>query len=95
MVSVEGVLPDLHYLLNGSGDIAQLDHLIQTYEAFLERANAGTIHPETGEGSMITGPQMLEFLRRAETQLDALRTLQANAEGHLALLVQKAIDGGR
>jgi hypothetical protein len=94
-VSVEGVLPDLHYLLNGSGDIAQLDHLMQTYEAFLERAHAGTIHPDTGEGSMIAGPQMLEFLSRAETQLDALRTLQANAEGHLAPLVQKAIDGGR
>jgi hypothetical protein len=35
--NIHDVLPDLHYLRAGSADIAELDHLIRTYEAGLLR----------------------------------------------------------
>jgi hypothetical protein len=88
VVSIEGVLPDLHYLRSGSGDIAQLNHFMQTYEAFLERSHVGTTHPETGGGSMIAGSQLLEFCSRAEGQLNVLSTLHANADRHIRPLVK-------
>jgi hypothetical protein len=61
---------------------------IQLPKAFLERLHAGTIHPGTGGGSMIAGPQLLEFCSRAEFQLNALSTLQANALRHIGPLVK-------
>jgi len=93
VVSIEDVLPDLHYLLSGSGDVAQLDHFMQTYEAWLERSHASTIQP--GVVSMFTGPHVSEFCSRAETQLSALGKLHANAEQHINPLINKAIASGR
>jgi hypothetical protein len=94
MVSrIDGVLPDLHYLASGSGDIAQLDHLMRAYEAGLDRwnVNAG-----------MEGPEVQEFYGHWERRLSELRALHANAERQIAPLVKQiaplvkeAIEKGR
>jgi hypothetical protein len=44
---IDGVLPDLHVLLSGSGDVAQLNHQVQGYEAWLD----GFLLPRQGTRS--------------------------------------------
>jgi hypothetical protein len=78
--SIHGVLPDLHYLLEGSGDIAQLEHLMRIYEAWLDRLNVERI---------MEGPQSQEINDQAERQLLLMRMLHANAERHIRLLIKK------
>jgi hypothetical protein len=93
MVSdIDSVLSDIHYFLRGSGDIAQLDHLIRAYEGWLDRL--GSTRPGSFPIPMAEY-SMREFYEYAERQLRAMSELQANAERHISPLVQGAIDGGR
>jgi hypothetical protein len=85
--SIHGVLPDLHYLLAGSGDIAQLDHLIRIYEAWLDRL---VERPMKG-----TPSELKDICDEAERQLIMMRMLHANAERHIRPLVQTAVEKGR
>jgi hypothetical protein len=85
--NIDGVLPDLHYLLAGSGDIAQLDAFTRIYKAWLDRTDEG---PKMG-----TQSELKEICDYAERQLGMMSTLHAKAERHIGPLVQKAIDGGR
>jgi hypothetical protein len=85
--NIDNVLPDLHYLLGGSGDIAQLDHLIRIYEAWLDRL---VETPQKG-----TASELSDLCDHSQRQLIMMRMLHANAERHINPLVQKAIDGGR
>lgn len=94
ITNIEGVLPDLHYLAAGSGDVAQLDHFMHTYEAWLNRIYAEATEPRA-EVQMMAGPARREFYGRAERQLSALSMFNADAERHIRPLVEKAIDGGR
>jgi hypothetical protein len=79
--SIHDVLPDLHYLKAGSGDVAQLDHIIRIYKAGIER--------------LIDTPELEVLYDYVERQLSVMSTLHANAERHIGPLVQRAIDGGR
>jgi hypothetical protein len=85
--NIDSVLPDLHYLLAGSGDIAQLDQLIRFYTAWLDGLNKGA---KTGTSSELQG-----IYDYAERQLSVMKTLHTNAERHVDPVVQKAISGGR
>jgi hypothetical protein len=85
--NIDGVLPDLHYLLAGSGDIAQLEHFMRIYAAWLDSLSEG---PKTGTQSELTG-----IYDYSERQLIMMTMLHADAERHIRPLVQKAIDGGR
>jgi hypothetical protein len=85
--NIEGVLPDLHYLLAGSGDIAKLDAFVRIYKAWLDRTDEG---PKVG-----TQSELEWIFDYAERQLNMMCTLHANAARHIDPLVQKAIDGGR
>jgi hypothetical protein len=87
VTNIEGVLPDLHYLLAGSGDIAQLTHVIRMFEAWLSSLTEGRKRGTTNEQQ--------ELYEYSESQLMKMRILHANAERHISPLVQKAIDGGR
>jgi hypothetical protein len=92
---IEAVLPDLHYLLLGSGDVAQLDHNARGYEAWLD----GTLKINTQPGggpSMIAAYSLRDIYTRAEKQLTAMKALHANAQRHIGPLIEQAIkrDGG-
>lgn len=85
--NIDSVLPDLHYLLAGSGDIAQLDHFMRTYAAWLDRLSEG---PKTGVTTELRG-----IYDYSERQLRTMSSLHANAERYIRPLVQGAIDGDR
>jgi hypothetical protein len=75
---IDGVLADLHYLLAGSGDIAQLDHLVRGYEAWLD----GTLTLNTkpgGPSPRIDETSLRDTYARAEGQLNAMNGLLKNA----------------
>jgi len=95
MVSgIDEVLPELHYLSSGSGDIAQLNHFANGYAAWLDRVYAEETRP--GEvPQMMAEVSLREFYTRAETQLTAMKTLHANSMCHIAPLVAQAIEKGR
>jgi hypothetical protein len=82
--NIDGVLPDLHYLLAGSSDIAQLDHLIRFYKAWLDHVDEGA---KTG-----TTSELQAFCDNTPRQLFMMSTLHANAERHVRPLIQKGID---
>jgi hypothetical protein len=75
---IDGVLADLHYLLAGSGDIAQLEHLVRGYEAWLD----GTLTLNTksgGRSPRIDETGLRDTYARAEGQLNAMNGLLKNA----------------
>jgi len=90
VTNIEAVLPDLHHLESCSGDVAQLNHFMHTYEAWLSRLFAEATRPGE-EPHMVAGPGRREFYSRAEVQLNAMSTLHANAERHLSAVVKVAI----
>lgn len=92
--SVDAVLPELYYLSSGSGDVAQVAYLAGVYDAWLvglyeQATKRGVVQP------MLTGIFLRDFYTRAETQLTAMKTLQAEAKRHIAPLVEQAIKKGR
>jgi hypothetical protein len=91
---IESVLPELHYLSAGSGDIAQLDYLAKFFDGWLAREYAAATKPG-GSTPMWARPTRRAFYRYAESQLNMMTTLHANAERHIGPLVQKAIEKGR
>ena len=70
--NIDDLLPDLHYLLAGSGDIAQLDQLIRSYKAWLVRDGVAS---KAG-----TPSELIKVCDDAERQLRMISTLHANAE---------------
>lgn len=91
---IDGVLSDLHYLSSGAGDVAQLDHIAHTYEAWLDGTLAKNTLP--GGAPLLAPPSLRDFYRDAEAQLTALKALHANAERFIGPVLQRAIkkDGG-
>jgi hypothetical protein len=92
---IDGVLADLHYLLAGSGDIAQLDHLARGYEAWLD----GTLTVNTkpgGPSPRIDETSLRDTYARAEGQLVAMNALLKNAVRHTGTIQDEAAkrDGG-
>lgn len=91
-LGIEGVLPELHYLSSGSGDIAQLDYFTRFFDGWLDR----TAITKPGQGpQMMAGPSLREFYEYAERQLTMMKTLHTDAARHIAALVEQAIKKGR
>jgi hypothetical protein len=91
---IDGLLPELHYLSAGSGDIAQLDYFAKFFDEWLAREYTAATKPGVSV-PMWAGPTRREFYSYAERQLKMMSTLHANAERRISPLVQTAIDGGR
>ena len=65
---IDSVLPDLHYLSSGSGDIAQLNYFAEFFDAWLDRLYTETTKP--GEvAERMAEPRLREFYAYAEKQL--------------------------
>jgi hypothetical protein len=80
---IDAVLPDLHYLLAGSGDIAQLDHLARSYETWLD----GTLTVNTKPGGpppRIDETSVRDIYTRAEALLGAMSSLLTNGSSYSA-----------
>ena len=84
---IDGVLPDLHVLSAGSGDVAQLNHNIQGYEAWLDGV-APT--PPGNSQSLVSEYGLRDLLRRAKHQLTPMKKLYENAIRHIGPIIDEA-----
>jgi len=81
---IDGVMPDLHYLKNGSGDVAQLDFQIRYFEAFLEQLSKPS-------RSKLEQAELNAIHKNVGDQLWRMLALLSNAERHLGPLLDDAV----
>ena len=77
-------MPDLHYLKNGSGDVAQLDFQIRYFEAFLEQLSKPS-------RSKLEQAELNAIHKNVGDQLWRMLALLSNAERHLGPLLDDAV----
>ncbi len=82
VVGIENVMSDLHYLEVGTGDVAQLDYHVQFFEAFLDMAL---------ERGTLSHGDLVAFYGSVERQLTNMRQLHADAQRHLAPIIEAAV----
>jgi hypothetical protein len=81
-VAIENVMPDLHCLQAGSGDIAQLDFHVKFFDAYIDKVY---------ERGVLQRPELGVFHDSVGKQLRAMQELHANAERHLAPIISAAV----
>jgi hypothetical protein len=74
---IEAIMSDLHYLRNGSADVAQLDSFIEEYDAYIDKA--------------LYRSQAEIFYTELDRRLMNLKQVCANAWRHLDPLIQDAV----
>lgn len=81
VIRIQDVLPDLHFLKNGSGDVVQLDCHIRFWDAWLDQVS---------DRHQWDAAQQAETFDNAAKQLANLQNLQRNAVRH----IEPVINGG-
>jgi hypothetical protein len=89
---IDGVLPDLHVLLSGSGDVAQLNHQVQGYEAWLDGVSPA---PPGDPQSLVSEYGLRDLYGRAKYLLTPMKKLQGNALRHIGPIIDEAARRGR
>jgi hypothetical protein len=87
---IDNVMPDLHYLKAGTGDIVQLDYFLGFFDNYLHESNASSF-AKMSHGQSLSEAELAEFYDEVETYLKNLRQLYSNAERHLEPLIQGAV----
>jgi hypothetical protein len=83
---IDDVLPDLHVLVSGSGDVAQLNHQVQSYKAWLDDVSPT---PPGSRQSLVSEHGLRDLYARATYLLTAMKKLHENALRHLEPLINE------
>jgi hypothetical protein len=89
---IEDVMPDLHYLRAGSGDVAQLAFLTKNFDTFLEQAHLKSLaRVTTGNPTPYGEPQLEEIYNNVGQRLELMQQLHDDADRHVAPIVSRAV----
>jgi hypothetical protein len=89
---IEDVMPDLHYLRAGSGDIAQLAFLTRYFDTLLDQAHIKSL-AKAKAGSLIPydDRECEDIYKNVGRQLELMRRLHFDADRRLAPVIDRAV----
>jgi hypothetical protein len=88
-VGIESVMSDLHYLKNGSGDVAQLDYFTIDFNDILDQAEKSSVEKPYSEA------KLEQFYSLIGDKLRNIQKLCAEAVRHLTPVIDAAVEKGR